>query len=1204
MKRTGKSRPVRKSKRSEPAIATAVAAPMPTCPLVVVGGSAARLDSVRRLLRHLPVNSGAAFIVALHMDGNNNDEKVRADLSRSSRLPVRMAADGAPIQPNRIYVVPGQSQADFVDSRLALGPMPHGTRGIAIDRLLHAAAQSCSTPPIAILLAGTAADGMGGLHAIKAAGGITLAEPADGALDNGDAMGGVDAFRDPESIGQEIARLVEHPGMDGVGRIKVSPSDVPSELFDALRRYRDVDFTKYNVSTIARRMYRRMVLHRLASPADYVRYVESHPDEVDGLYADLLINVTRFFRDPEMFESLRRHVTPMLARRRAAGDMIRAWVPGCATGEEVYSLAICLLDALGQKEPVRLQIFGTDISDAAVERARTATYAESVAADIPPEFLGRYFHKTSAGYQVTKMVRECCIFARHNVMQDPPFPRLDLVSCRNVLIYLNTSVQRQVIPILHYALNNNGFLVLGKSETVGPFSNLFAVVDKTNRIFSKRFAPGNVALPVRAQQLEEAAKGRPGGRVERETASAVELQQELDRLLLTRYAPAAVLVNDELEILQFRGRTSPFLEPLPGRATLNLLKMVREGLLVGLQAAIHRARKENVPVRRSGLHLGTDGSATEVSIEATPVQLPAVRERHFLITFQTIAPPTAVPRGRERGGQALRVLRQKDREITQLRAELAGTREAMQSIIEEQEATNEELTAANEELQSSNEELQSTNEELETAKEEVQAANEEMSTVNEELNNRNAELAQAYNDLTNLLASVDIPILILGRDLRIRSYTPKAEKVLNVIPGDVGRPLRHLNLPIAEDLEKLVRQVLETLHPSEDEVQDKEGRWHLMRIQPYETSDNHVEGAIVALVDIDARKRAEQTAREQYRQLFESSIHPMLVFGLDSLEFRTANDAALRMFHINREQLPKMTPRDLFAEHGLSVVNRAISHFRSNPATMDLKSDAVPSLRRADGELFSAEVTWTPLTVAGERMVLMIVTEHTSRRRSESDFRDLVRVLLRTQDEERRRIARELHDSTSQLLAGLTLNLSVVADADVVKDRRLRQNLVEAVKLAHKCSREINTMAYLLHPPLLDEAGLIPAVRVFLEGFGRRTRIDVALEIEGEMKPLPRHVELAVFRIIQEALNNIYKHTTSGTAVILLKRDSSQLQIEVGERGGKRAGPKNTLMTAEAGAGIGLASMRERVRELNGTFKIITSKDGYHVLVTVPLEES
>jgi two-component system CheB/CheR fusion protein len=573
-------------------------------------------------------------------------------------------------------------------------------------------------------------------------------------------------------------------------------------------------------------------------------------------------------------------------------------VSGCATGEEAYSLAITLVEFL-QKDfaDTRVQVFATDVSETAIEFARAGIYPSTIEADVSTDRLRRFFTRHDGGYRVTKMIRDLCVFARQDLTKDPPFSRLDLILCRNVLIYMDAVLQKKLLSVFHYALNPSGFLVLGQAETVGAQATLFSLADKKFRIHRKKESSGLLSMTF---PVDYAVAGLPRKKAPPEPAGAEKaLQTEVSRVILDRYAPAGVVIDGDMQIVQFRGQTGAFLEPAPGEASLNLLKMAREGLLYGLRTALHAARKGRGPVRKDGLQVKAGAGWKPVSLEVIP--LTASGRTHYLVLFDDLSratPPAAAARSARKAAAKPLPKRERASQVDLLQRELAASREYLQSIIQELEAANEELQSANEEILSSNEELQSTNEELDTAKEELQSTNEELNTVNEELHGRNEELSRVNSDLVNLVGSVQIAIVIVSADLRIRRFTPMAEKVLNLIPADMDRAIGHINPNIdCPNLEQLIADCIDTVSPLEREVQDRQGRWYSLRIRPYKNVDNKIDGAVLALFDVDVPKRSEDRVRLAAgfaHSILEMASQPMAVVEAD-LRIRTANEAFARL---------------------------------------------------------------------------------------------------------------------------------------------------------------------------------------------------------------------------------------------------------------------------------------------------------------------
>ncbi len=631
------------------------------------------------------------------------------------------------------------------------------------------------------------------------------------------------------------------------------------QIFKLLNDSSKVNFAHYKQSTLQRRVYRRMSLERIERIDDYVKVLQCNPKELTELFNDLLIHVTNFFRDPEAFDFLKQEVLPRLILAKEPARDLRLWVPACATGEEVYSLAIVAVEALAQlKMQSRVQIFGSDLSEIALATARAGIYPDTISEFVSEDRLRRFFVKKGSTYRITREIRDLCTFSRQNICDDPPFSRIDLLSCRNLLIYFGPTLKRKCVPIFHYALNAHGALILGGSETIGGFAELFSLVDKKQKIYAKKTAIAQVpslksepASRVSPKPLPVILKANPPAR---EPKSSSQIQQAADQLILTHFAPCGVLVDGRLQVWHFRGQTATYLEHAPGVASLNILKMVRAPLAGDLTALLHQCITQKRGVRRTGISFETDGLVQHLTIEVIPFVVEASAERWMLIMFQPVnvsEPPIRIKDFRKAASPASL------REIERLQTELASTKESLQAIIEEQEATNEELKAANEEIESSNEELQSTNEELETAKEELQSTNEEITTVNDELNSRHIEISEINGDLNNLLSSINIAIIMVDDALTIRRTTPLAEKTFNIIPTDVGRRLSDINPNInAPELIPMIREVIENLTPRECEVQDREGRFYALRVRPYRTQENVINGAVITLLDIHDIKLA------------------------------------------------------------------------------------------------------------------------------------------------------------------------------------------------------------------------------------------------------------------------------------------------------------------------------------------------------------
>jgi len=1277
-----------------------------------------------------------AFVFLQHLDPSHTSA-LQEILSRTTPIPVVEATDALVIERRHIYVLPPNYDMIIRDGALRLSPrtLKQGQHR-PIDQFLQSLAEDCGDRAIAVILSGTASDGTTGCLAIKAVGGITLAQSEESAKyasmpKSAVEAGCVDFVLPPKALAEELARIEKHPY---IARVPTRPDELlgpasPSDmhaLFAMLRESKNVDFTHYKQSTLQRRIKRRMVLNHAESLKDYLRIVRREPRELHELYRDILIHVTGFFRDPEAFETLRKQVFPVLVKDRKPSEWpLRVWIPGCSTGEEAYSMAMALLEYVGPNNANisavpnsrAVQIFATDISDDVLDRARSGVYPESVLSDLSPARLKRFFIRAESGYQVVQSVREACIFAKQNIAKDPPFSSLDLVSCRNLLIYLGPELQKRVIPTMHYALKPGGYLMLGGAESLGVFSDYFTLIDKKYRIYQKKSA--GARLVTYFTGVDYSLRSRGAVKSPRAPVAGLGIEKEIDRELVNRFVPASIVVNSDMEIVQFRGKTGAYLEPAAGHPTFSLSKMAREGLLIDLRAAIDTARKENVTVRKEGVSIQSTGGTRDINFEVIPIRAESTHERFYVIVFQDAVPsasqkPAAPTRPGAVSRKELPLARQNER----LTREMRQLRGQLQSLIEEHETTAEEFKTANEEVLSSNEELQSTNEELETAKEELQSSNEELTTVNEELHNRNIELSTANNDLLNVLGNVPIPIVIVTNDIRIRRFTPAAEKLLNLLPSDVGRNLGEIRPNLeTHNLEEVARHTVETASLQETEVRDNNGFWYLMRARPYKTSDHKIEGAVLSFQDIDALKRAVEETRAYADTLIESAREAILI--LDA-EFRVlvANPAFYSFFQVSpaetvnrlifelgngqwdipalRTLLQKITlentsisdfeVRHTFERLGertmalnarrintrqfiifLSIVDiteslESRSVLEQQGALLELTFDTVivrtmdgeilfwnrgaedmygwsrdealgntthqllrtefpkpfPEIQedlrnhgRWEGELLHATKSGARRTVSSrwallrqhdsEPVILEVNNDVSDRKQSEETLRRLSAYLMKLQDEERRRIARELHDSTGQKLAAAKLQLETLAKSGYLKSQE--KTVLEIVQWIDECFQEVRTMSQLLHPPLLDEAGLLSATRWVVDGFSKRAKIEVDLEVPtSKIDRLPQSIELALFRVVQESLSNIYRHSGAQKAHIKLAQSDGTVRLDIRDNG-KGMPPEVFAGTGDTKqvVGVGILGMRERMSQLGGTLEIESGKRGTTVRVSVPI---
>ena len=1181
-------------------------------PIVGVGASAGGLEAFGRLLKALPQDTGMAFVLVQHLDPGHESMLTRL-LSSSTRMPVTEVQEGIEVQANHVYVIPPNTVMQIQGRKLHLAPRVDGASvQMPIDYFLRSLAENESNRAIGVILSGAASDGTLGLKAIKGEGGITFAQDEksakyDSMPRSAVAAGCVDFVLSPEGIAMELARIGKHPYLGG----GVPPSEALPEpadddlrkIFLLLRNATGIDFTFYKYNTIKRRIARRMVLLKLLETAQYLKYLRENRVELNSLYEDILIHVTSFFREPETFKELQEIVFPKILQGKPPGETIRIWVPGCSTGEEPYSIAMALLEVIGDRTPPPIQIFGTDISETALDKARAGIYPQSNLSDVSEERVRRFFARCDGGYQVAKAVREMCIFAKQDLVKDPPFSRLDLLSCRNVMIYMGPVLQKMAMTIFHYALKPTGYLVLGKAESIGGFSELFVPLSSKQKIFAKKVIASRAVFGLPAAPLEPLGEGI----AKIPAVARFDVEKEADRIVIAHFAPAGLVANDNLQILQFRGNIAPFLSPSPGEASLSLPKMVRPEFAVELRTAVHRARGQETAIRKDGILIKRNGDLYSASLEVVPFKGEAA-EQYFLVLFQD----TRLQDGGKPGTTQAKFSKAQELEATRLRGELETTKSYLQSIIEEHEATNEELKSANEEILSSNEELQSTNEELETAKEELQSTNEELVTVNEQLQVRNGELAQLSDDLSNLLSGVDIPIVMLGNDHHIRRFTPLAQRLMNLVPSDIGRPINHIRPNVTvQDLEKLILAVTHSVSAREQEVQDAEGKWYSMRLHPYRTVDNKIDGVVMIFVEVDALKRTQQALREQ------SAFSAAILQSADALVMVT--DADGRIVSFNRaceavsgysaaEAKGKVLWDDLVAPEEAQQVKAIHRRVLEGKGPRHTENRWLP---KSGGERY---ISWSSAAIPDAqgvlRYVVRIGTDITERhraeqelQRSETALRDsqktlqtLAAGLIHGQEDERKRISRELHDHISQRLVALGVEAEA-AIRTMPGGGKTQAQLRALWRLIGAIGEDVRRTAYQLHPSVLDHLGLAAAVKSYCADFSRQEGIKLRFTSRRLPKTIPADAALACYRIVQEALHNVARHSRArGAGVTLAGTSDGGLSLSVIDQG---RGFDPTKMKRR---GLGLITMEERTRQVGGTYALKTMPgEGVRIEVRIPL---
>jgi len=850
-------------------------------PIVGIGASAGGLEALEQFLRHVPAGSGLALVIIQHLDPTHKGIMPEL-LQRATAMEVYQVKDRVKVLPNCVYVIPPNKDMSILHGVLHLfaPAAPRGLR-LPIDFFLRSLAEDRQEHSIGVILSGMGSDGTMGLRAIKEKAGLALAqEPASAKFDSMPRSaidaGLADLVAPAEELPGKIIDFLQHARVIAKteGPLEAKDQSGLEKVVILLRAKTGQDFSLYKKTTTYRRIERRMGIHQIDRIATYVRYLQENPQEVELLFKELLIGVTSFFRDPAAWEQLQGEAIPALLASRPAGGVLRAWSAGCSSGEEAYSLAMAFKEALSQAKPAAnfaLQIFATDLDSDAIDKARQGIYPANIAADVSAERLRRFFVKEGPDYRIGKEIREMVTFATQNVIMDPPFTKLDILICRNLLIYLAPALQKKLLPLFHYSLNPGGVLFLGSAESLNTCTELFTPLHVKSRLFCRRetlLTTEPIAFPATF------VPAHPG--VAKESTplkSAANLQTLADQLLLQHFAPPAVLVNDKGDIVYISGRTGKYLEPAAGKANWNIFAMAREGLRFALGTAFQKALRQPEAVTVYGLKIEEGGGTQAVDITVQTVAEPKELRGMVMIVFNDVTtPPVKQAPGRSRKASAAnaRTL-EVEQELRQLREELQTTREEMQS-------SQEELKSSNEELQSTNEELQSTNEELTTSREEMQSLNEELQTVNAEQQSKMDELTQTDNDMRNLLNSTEIITLFLDNNMHVRRFTNGANQLFKLLPGDVGRPISDIssNLLYPGMIEE-AREVLRTLVFSEKQVAASNGLWFTVRIMPYRTMDDVIGGVVITFADITAAKTLETELREEIdrlKQLIESGDKP------------------------------------------------------------------------------------------------------------------------------------------------------------------------------------------------------------------------------------------------------------------------------------------------------------------------------------------
>lgn len=1217
--------------------------------VVGIGGSAGSLEPLQKFFTKLAPDSGMAYVVVVHL-APGHESSLAAILQRSSPIPVVQVADPVRLRQNHVYVIPPAKHLSLVDGMVQAVDMtrPKG-RHVTVDLFFRTLAEAHGSSAAAIILSGGDGDGAIGLKRVKERGGLTIAQdPAeaqqDGMPRSAIATGMVDWILPVDEMPQ---RLIDY--RENGRKIQLPQETAPaSESASARSEERDEvslrdvlaylksrtghDFRSYKRATVLRRIGRRMLVNGSESLEEYVSYLRTHPGETGALLQDLLISVTNFFRDPEAFHALEKLI-PDLFKGKGPSDQVRVWIPGCATGEEAYSIAILLCEHAATLDfPPQIQIFATDLDKSAIETAREGRYPDTIVADVSEERLRRFFTKEVGCYRVRRSVREVVLFALHDLLKDSPFSRLDLVSCRNLLIYLNRDAQARVFDIFHFALGAKGTLFLGSSESAEDASTLFSQVDKKNRIYSRRAVQRvGISVPTGAATLSFAMQesqrtavpvipheipaipGLSHGLGFRNETTGRHGWSELHLGLIERVSPPSLVVSRDHDIVHLSKTAGRYLQLAGGEPTMSILRLIHPQLRTELRAALFRAGKEEGPVEIRGIPVELDGVSRAIDLKV--MSMPEVAADFLLVIFnerESVISNSETP-PQEIHLADTNIIRDLEEEVDQMRTRLRDT-------VEQYEASTEELKASNEELQAMNEELRSATEELETGREELQSINEEITTINQELKGKVEELSRANSDLQNLMASTNIATIFLDRDLRIKRFTPSTTGLFNFIPTDIGRPLSDLTHRLDyPDIVSDAAGVLEKLALVEREVRDADGRWFLARMLPYRTSEDQIAGVVITCVDIAARKEAEE-AKRWLSVMVEGSNDAIMSFKTDG-SIVDWNQGAERVFGYTADEVKGksqaiLAPPDKLHEkeqmlemllRGENIENFETVRLRKDGQLIDVSVTAA-AMKNDRGEIVGVTAIAQDITIRKQALAELRQTKDELEARVEQrtgelkaraeQLRFVASELTLAEQRERKRMAHVLHDQLQQLLVAAKMRFESMQN-QTAKERKSEAR--EVVNLLDEALDNARSLAVELSPPILAE-GLAKALE-WLCGTWMKDKYGLLVKRFIDMSIDTAHDDLRiqVFIAVKELLFNVVKHSEVRECLVeLAAQDAGSLRITIRDHG--RGFDADHI--GHHGSGFGLISLRERLGMLGGSLQIRSKPgQGVEAVILAPLKE-
>lgn len=1211
--------------------------------IVGIGASAGGLDAFQKFFSSLPQAPDMAFVLIQHLDPNH-ESMMPELLSRHTGLQVLQVTEQTPIEKNTVYIIPPGKYLGLEGKHLVLSPPPE-SRGMrmAIDFFFKTLAENLREKAVCIVLSGTGSDGTTGLREVKANGGLAIVQDPETAQHDGMprsaiSTGAVDRILAPEEMPKVLQEYARHPYVNGINKGALADTsendDQLEDILALLYTKTGHEFKHYKKSTLARRIQRRMSLNHIGKARDYLVYLKKSDQEAEDLFKDILINVTAFFREPEAWETLEKKVIPKLIERCDKNSPIRVWAPGCASGEEVYSIAMLLHEAIERREKrCDVQIFGTDIDKDAFQIARNGRYPESIAAQVSSERLERFFDREDGFFVVKKYLRESVVFAPQSLINDPPFSKQDLVICRNLLIYLEADTQFKVIRLFHFALKEDGFLFLGNSETIGSQKDLFTPVSKNWRIF-KRLGAGRqprIELPVFRTSRMPLKRDDGTNNRRPPIKSPVGIIHEA---LVNVYAPPAVLVDRNFDILFYQGETTKYLKLPEGEPTRNLLDHLAPGMRTKTRWLLQNVIETDEPnTFNHVLILSPEQGQEKIRLEATPLKRPPEAKGLILVTFfsspKENKPETEADRpGPDREGS-------EEAAIQQLEYELQVTREELQSTIEEMETSNEELKASNEEVMSMNEELQSTNEELETSKEELQSLNEELTTVNNELREKVKELEEANDDMANLLASTHIPTIFLDRHMCIKRFTPGALDVMHLVGSDTGRRIDHIVKRFNDDdLGRDLRKVHKELIPIEREVCVTESeKYYIRRILPYRTQDERIAGVVVTFIDITQRRRDMMEIKEREDQLRKAIRHaplPVMLLAEDD-EILMISGAWARITGYTEEEL-KTHVKWTEKAYGAKQVE-VLSHIQKVLAKqVEVDAGEFVVLTKSGKErIWHFHFSLLGRLSDGRRMIIAMAIDTTTRRAHERRLKEkeaqlqeinvdleekiskrtrnleektlllekMTMELSQVEQRERRSLASRLHDDLQQIIAAARFRLETYSRQHGEEDNEILAKVQALLMDAIKACRNITSN---LAPSVLYDSGLFKALNWVCHNFKDRHGLEVACHIpEFAEDNFNRDKSIFIFQSVKELLFNIVKHAETGHASLTCNQDDNGcLHIRIQDKGVGFDPEKIRENMSRSEGGYGLFSIQQRIAYIGGKVKII-SEPGHGTCVDIYL---